>query len=109
MAGTYNDLRNSGLDFAKLLHDQPEEIEEKPEAQGFTRQGSVLSMSSTDEKTLDLPPGVDEQKSTGSVSGYVYSAYFKAGGNCCIVFMVMFLFILAQFAASAGDGFITFW
>ncbi|KAI4464485.1 atp-binding cassette sub-family c [Holotrichia oblita] len=107
--GSYNDLRNSGLDFAKLLHDQPNEVEEKPEALSFARQGSVLSMSSTDEKTLDLPSGVDEQKSVGSVSGYVYKAYFQAGGNCCIVFMVMFLFILAQFAASAGDYFITFW
>lgn len=107
--GTYNDLRNSGLDFARLLEAQPEEIVVKPESQLFTRQGSVVSMSSTDEKTLDLPVGVDEQKSIGSVSGYVYNAYFKAGGNCCIIFMVTFLFVLAQFAASAGDYFITFW
>ncbi|GJQ84115.1 hypothetical protein Trydic_g12088 [Trypoxylus dichotomus] len=107
--GTYNDLKNSGLDFAKLLQDESEDNEEKPETKAVTRQGSISSMSSADEKTLDLPPGVDEQKSIGSVSGYVYNAYLKAGGNCCIIFMVTSLFFLAQFAASAGDYFITFW
>ncbi|KRT78583.1 ABC transporter ATP-binding protein, partial [Oryctes borbonicus] len=107
--GTYADLKNSGLDFARLLEDQPDDIEDKPENKIVTRQGSISSMSSTDEKTLDLPIGVDEQKSIGSVSGYVYNAYLKAGGNCCIIFMVTLLFILAQFAASAGDYFITFW
>lgn len=84
-------------------------MEEKPEPLVFQRHGSIQSMSSTDEKTLDIPLGVDEQKSIGSVSGYVYNAYFKAGGNCCVIFIVTFLFILAQFAASAGDYFITFW
>lgn len=66
-------------------------------------------MSSTEDKTLDVPLGVEEQKSLGSVSGYVYRAYLSAGGNFCVIFVVFFLFIFAQFAASAGDYFITFW
>lgn len=73
------------------------------------RQTSVQSVNSIEDKTVEAPVEVEEQKSSGSVGCYVYSSYFKAGGNCCVVFGVVLLFILTQFLASAGDYFITYW
>lgn len=107
------------MDFAQLLEKSSvEEIKEEAEAKlqytsskpvstKLSRQESVRS--ATSEKTIEEPAAVEEQKSTGTVSGYVYKAYFKAGGNCCVIFNLFFLFMVAQFAASAGDYFITYW
>lgn len=48
-------------------------------------------------------------RSTGNVAGKVYGAYFRAGGNWCIIFIVAMLCILTQLAASGGDFFIARW
>lgn len=110
--GTYNDLKASGLDFAKLLEenqpapDTEEEIQTKVMHQ---RQNSIQSASSLEDKTIEGPKEVEETKSSGSVSAGVYKAYFGAGGHCCVVFIIANLFIWAQVAASAGDYFITYW
>nr|XP_022908005.1 probable multidrug resistance-associated protein lethal(2)03659 [Onthophagus taurus] len=104
--GSYKELQQSGLDFAKLLQDQPEEQKETPK---LDRQSSSLSISSETGAAEVQEVGVEETKSTGSVSGYVYRSYFGAGGNCCFIFILFVLFFLAQFVASAGDYFITFW
>lgn len=58
---------------------------------------------------MDAPVQVEEQKSSGTVGGYVYKAYFKAGGNCCVIYLLFMLFVWAQIAASAGDYFLTYW
>lgn len=105
--GSYRELQDSGLDFAKLLHSQP--VEEEQEKPLLARQGSVLSVTSFEDKTVDGPAEVEEQKSSGTVSSYVYKAYFNAGGNCCLIFTLFSLFFLTQIAASGGDYFITYW
>lgn len=103
-------MKESELDFARLLQEEKEEEEEiKEDLTNNVRHGSFMSTSSKEEKSSDLPVRVEEGKSVGSVSGYVYSTYLKSGGNCCIIFTVLMLFILTQLAASAGDYFITFW
>nr|CAH7729854.1 unnamed protein product [Callosobruchus chinensis] len=58
---------------------------------------------------METPRPVEEQKSTGSVGAYVYKSYFKAGGNCCVIFMFFVLFISSQLIASGSDYFITYW
>lgn len=74
------------------------------------RQTSVQSVvSSIEDKTVEAPAEVEEQKSQGSVGSYVYKSYLKAGGNWCVIFSVFLLFIATQFAASLGDYFITYW
>lgn len=113
LAGTYNDLQESGLDFANLLEKQSEVVDEIEPAEAseqkekIARQASVRSISS--DKTTEAPLQVEEQKSKGTVAGFVYKAYFKAGGNCCVIATLFALFALAQIAASAGDYFITHW
>lgn len=109
--GTYNELQESGLDFAKLLEKETEEEEKAEmdavEQQKMARQMSIQSVSS--ERNSEVPAQVEEQKRKGTVAGFVYRAYFKAGGNCCVITTLFALFILAQTAASAGDYFITYW
>lgn len=84
-----------------------ETSEASEQQQKIARQASVRSISS--DKTIEAPLQVEEQKSKGTVGGYVYKAYFKAGGNFCVITTLFALFALAQIAASAGDYFITHW
>lgn len=83
------------------------EDEASESKQKMDRQASIRSISS--DKTVEAPLQIEEQKSKGTVAGYVYKAYFKAGGNCCVITTLFAFFILAQIAASAGDYFITYW
>jgi len=48
-------------------------------------------------------------RSTGNVSGKVYKGYLRAGGNWCVLFVVIMLCVLTQLAASGGDFFIAEW
>lgn len=91
-----------------MLVEQPVE-EEEPEKPLLDRRMSIKSFASNDDKTLDEPQEVQEQKSSGSVGSYVYMQYFKAGGNVCIVLTLFTLFVLTQLAASGSDYFITYW
>lgn len=54
-------------------------------------------------------PQVAEARTKGKVSGEVYTGYFHAGGNWCIVATVGLLCVLAQLAASGSDFFISRW
>jgi len=48
-------------------------------------------------------------RTVGNVSGEVYTGYFRAGGNWCIIFIITMLCIMTQLAASGGDFFIARW
>lgn len=48
-------------------------------------------------------------RTKGSIGGHIYSSYLKAGGNWCVVFIIVLLCIGAQLAASGGDYFIAMW
>lgn len=50
-----------------------------------------------------------ESRTKGKVSGEVYSGYLRAGGNWCLIFIVVILCVTAQLAASGGDYFISQW
>lgn len=89
-----------------MLGEPQKEKEEESQERELMRHGSSKSIHSHEASEA---PKVEEQKSIGSVGAYVYGAYFKAGGNCCIIFMLFFLFIAAQLFGSAADYFITYW
>lgn len=105
--GTFTQLQESGLDFAKLLGKEvkEEEGEEELSDEELSRQGSIRSIASVEA----APSQVQEQKSSGSIGAYVYKEYFRAGGNCCVIFVLFVLFLSAQLLASASDYFITYW
>lgn len=106
--GSYSELQESGLDFAKLLHSQPVE-EGEQQKPALARQSSIASVASFDDKTTEAPLQVEEQKGSGKISAAVYKSYFSAGGNCCVIMTLFSLFFLTQLAASGGDYFITYW
>lgn len=105
--GSFKELQESGLDFTKILGEPQKEKEEESQERELLRHGSSKSIHS--HEASEAPIEVEEQKSTGSVGAYVYGAYFKAGGSCCVIFMLFFLFLAAQLFGSAADYFITYW
>lgn len=110
--GSYNQLKETGLDFAKLLDEQTQEEEQKPQegSKGLRlRTTSTRSATSVEESDMREPEEMKEQKSVGNVSGAVYKAYLKATGGGCAVFMVVLFFALSQVFASAGDYFVSYW
>ncbi|KAL6254639.1 hypothetical protein P5V15_013946 [Pogonomyrmex californicus] len=115
--GTYDELGSMGVDFGRLLENQPKADEKSsrppsaPASRSNSRTGSITSLSSfmTTDASKQEPDEVAEMRSTGNVSGKVYSGYFRAGGNWCIIFIVAVLCILTQLAASGGDFFIARW
>ncbi|XP_025073873.1 probable multidrug resistance-associated protein lethal(2)03659 [Pogonomyrmex barbatus] len=115
--GTYDELGSMGVDFGQLLENQPKADEKSsrppsaPASRSNSRTGSITSLSSfmTTDASKQEPDEVAEMRSTGNVSGKVYSGYFRAGGNWCIIFIVAVLCILTQLAASGGDFFIARW
>ncbi|KAJ9588188.1 hypothetical protein L9F63_018452, partial [Diploptera punctata] len=111
--GTYNELQESGLDFAKLLDEDSSDDDvddtETPSLRKMLRQLSITSVNSVDEKKQPEPKEIAEMRSVGSVSSEVYRAYLRAGGNCCIIFIMFLLFIMAQAFASGSDYWLTYW
>lgn len=121
--GNYQELQASGVDFAKMLEEQSTAVgpgsvtgsmaADSVEDISLSRQNSLSRHNSVSVHSVAseqmLSGGNEEQKQTGTVSGYVYRQYLAAGGNCFTVSLLLFQFILAQIAASAGDYFLTFW
>lgn len=54
-------------------------------------------------------PGNKEHKESGDIRGKVYSRYIRAGGGYFLGFLIIFLFIIAQFLASSVDYFLAYW
>ncbi|KAG5868529.1 hypothetical protein JTB14_032276 [Gonioctena quinquepunctata] len=103
--GTFRELQASGLDFTKMLGEAASEEEKKEETE-ISRQMSIRSTVSVE---CEAPKEVEEQRGSGSIGSYVYKAYFSAGGNCCVIFVIFVLFFAAQLFASAADYYITYW
>ncbi|KAF6207172.1 hypothetical protein GE061_018411 [Apolygus lucorum] len=112
MAGTFREMKKSGLDFTKLLSigDIDDESNSSNDPSLKTRQSSLQSVTSNLLDGSKGDPAANlEGKMHGAVKGRVYRAYFNAGGPCFAVFLLLFLFIAAQGLASSGDYWITYW
>lgn len=136
--GTYNELANSDLDFAKLL-ERPEadkgsalnltdsisedltiyEEEDIPYMDGvrgyqMLRQRASSSVSSfkksmTSEKDLTDMQEVAEDQAEGGVSGRVWKKYFRAGASVSSLCVLIFVLILSQIVCSGSDYFVNIW
>ncbi|XP_025993846.1 probable multidrug resistance-associated protein lethal(2)03659 [Solenopsis invicta] len=116
--GTYDELGSMGIDFGRLLEsqaDSDEKTSQPPSAsvsRSNSRTASITSLSSFETNgtsTQKEPEEVAETRTAGSISGQVFTDYFRAGGNWCIIFLVALLCILAQLTASGGDYFLSAW
>ena len=124
--GTYESLRDSGLDFAKLLPKGEEPVEDekllqrsvsktsKESRSSYRREESVVSFTSKESETEDLDDFVEkaqpeEKRGEGSIGMTYYKAYFKAAGGYFITMIVIIFFVLAQMCASVSDYFVSYW
>ncbi|KNC31637.1 putative multidrug resistance-associated protein lethal(2)03659 [Lucilia cuprina] len=114
--GSYESLRESGLDFAQMLADpeKDDSMEVKSRSRSgsrmFDRQNSEASINSAADSTMeDGAMQVQETQEEGKIGLDLYKKYFKAGGGF-FMFIVMLVFcILSQALASGGDYFLSYW
>lgn len=117
--GTFDSLRDTGFDFAKLLPPREKTLDgdelkkRMSRSTSKDRHNSVVSSASHEsmviEEEKDEQQVAEEKRSEGGIGLELYIAYIKATGGYTIFFVVLFLFMLAQLAASAGDYFLTYW
>lgn len=114
--GSYDALRETGLDFAKLLADpHKDEKEENSMSRSrsdsrLQRQNSEGSQTSLDaDQTEDNQMQVQEKRSEGSIGWSMYKSYFKAGGGFLLFNLMVLFCVTAQLLASGGDYFLTYW
>ncbi|KAH8413305.1 hypothetical protein KR009_009960 [Drosophila setifemur] len=120
-SGTYEEMLNSGQDFAQLLAESTqnsgeEEAEEK--SQAYSRQSSTQSTASATsleslEKEKDKPKRntgpVQESRSGGKIGMAMYKKYFAAGCGWILFALLVFLCAGTQILASGGDFFLSYW
>lgn len=137
--GTYAELSNSDLDFAKLLQKLEEEEnneqitneqtdiesiyedDEIPYIDGYVpsangspyralkRRTDSVSKSSIGSQELDHDHIEAEEQAEGSVPWRAFSKYFLAGTNCCGLLMLFTVMILSLCVTSGTDYFVNYW
>lgn len=103
--GAYNELINTGLDFARLLKEFASEDLESKHNELQIRQKSVL-----DDFEEEYDQNIEKEKIvSGEVTMQTYWTYLKAGGGKSAIFLATFLYVFCQIAANGGEYFVTFW
>ncbi|XP_050665873.1 probable multidrug resistance-associated protein lethal(2)03659 isoform X2 [Leptidea sinapis] len=114
--GGFDDLNEQGLAIIQLLQDKVREAREDDPMVANQTAASSLSVKRSHwsywslmlEDTIDQKPETEVQ-AMGRVQGSVYKNYFMAETSWPYVFLVLFMFLLAQFFASACDYWISKW
>ncbi|KAJ6635777.1 putative multidrug resistance-associated protein lethal [Pseudolycoriella hygida] len=114
--GTYDSLRETGLDFAKLLAAESKDDQEHDGSlqksrsnTKLNRQSSESSTTSLDEKGNESAMQVEERSAEGAIGMSLYTKYFKAGGGFCFFYIMIVFCLMSQLLASGGDYFVSFW
>jgi len=126
--GTFESLRDTGFDFAKLLPEVEEKSVEEEEQieklqrsmskisndsrQSYKRHDSISSTISSESRDIEMEATKvdrDEKSSEGSISWKYYIAYIKGTGGYIVGIIILIAFVLTQLLASAGDYFLTYW
>lgn len=138
-SGTYAELSNSDLDFAKLLQKLEEEeksddaLDESaslgegsiyedddiPYIDGYVQNGSPyralkkrtdsMSKSSCGSQEFDNDQIEAEEQAVGNVPWRVFSQYFLAGTNWCGLLMILMVMIFSLCVTSGTDYFVNYW
>lgn len=113
--GSYESLRESGLDFAQLLTDPEEEKNDRRNSSTSSRsfrqrQNSDASLNSVADSIYEESPmQVQESQETGSIGLRLYKKYFAAGGGWFVFTTTALSCILSQVLASGGDYYLSYW
>lgn len=138
-SGTYLELTNSDLDFAKLLQKLEEEENEDeaakdsmlsedgsiyedddiPYIDGFVPNGSPyralkrrtdsVSKSSCASQEFEQDQVDAEEQAEGSVPWRAFTKYFLAGTNWCGIFVIIFVMLFSLCVTSGTDYFVNYW
>lgn len=108
--GTFEELQQCGLDFARLLATEGGEKakEEILPAREFLRSNSISSINSFQ----DIHQSFEyrsEETTKGTVTLDVYKSYVTAGTNWFFLLCIGVLFVAAQLTSSFGDVLISRW
>lgn len=107
-SGTFEEIHDSGHEYAKLLvelNQKEESSEEQPVVLDIDR-------SKTDKKELKnpkAPKGNKESKAVGNIAFGVYGIYFQNGGHWCKALWILLMFVGAQSMAGLSDYFVSWW
>ncbi|OCT92610.1 hypothetical protein XELAEV_18015666mg [Xenopus laevis] len=125
--GTFQELLQSGIDFASLLKSEEEEQSQPQESQllksSRNRTFSESSVWSQDSSVQSHKEGAtdhlatepvltaipEESRSEGTVGFKVYKKYFTAGSSYLMFFVVLLLNILSQVAYVLQDWWLSHW
>ncbi|KAL5274290.1 ABCC4 family protein [Megaselia abdita] len=114
--GSYESLRESGLDFANLLADPEEEKQNERRMSSASsrslhqRQNSESSLNSAADSIIeDTPMQVQERQETGAIGLALYKKYFTAGGGWFVIMITVLSCILSQVLASGSDYYLSYW
>ncbi|CAH1995818.1 unnamed protein product [Acanthoscelides obtectus] len=110
--GTYQELSKTQGSFHNVMQESTLPEEEK-ESKKLFRQLSISSAAFN--SMIDIegkkakPLFIAEITSFGKVDLVNYKEYFRAGGNWCIILIMVMFFLGAQCFASGGDFFLSKW
>ncbi|XP_067646383.1 probable multidrug resistance-associated protein lethal(2)03659 [Eurosta solidaginis] len=121
--GTYESMRRSGLDFAKLLMasdvhmdtDAGGDITNKKSmsrqnsAQRKNSTGSLNSVAESVVGETESPMQVEEKRAEGKIKFKLYAKYFKASGGYLLFILSMVFILTGQILASVGDYYLSYW
>ncbi|XP_067646367.1 probable multidrug resistance-associated protein lethal(2)03659 [Eurosta solidaginis] len=115
--GTYELMRRSGLDFAKLLMGPDVQTDagaagDNAKNQIMSRQNSTTSVSSLADSIIgdmESPMQVEENRVEGKIKSKLYTKYFKASGGYTLFIVSMALIIMAQALGTGGDYYLSYW
>ncbi|KAL1513416.1 hypothetical protein ABEB36_002835 [Hypothenemus hampei] len=117
-SGTYDEIQNTGNEFAQLLNDLKDVIDEEDglndeqEMNAEVVPQKRIRRVSTKEiipKDQEEPKIEKEGRGSGKVSWYIYKSYFLSGGNWCKIISLFIVFVSTQGFASLCDYFLTIW
>lgn len=119
MNGSYDELKQSNLDYTKLLQSPMNTIAVHENDSSNKINNSIDQKLSTNIVKLSdkckvnedraNPIEVLEVRSSGSVTYDVYLSYFIAGGKIYKILLFFFACIFTQVLVSSGDLWITYW
>ncbi|XP_063239626.1 probable multidrug resistance-associated protein lethal(2)03659 [Bacillus rossius redtenbacheri] len=117
--GTFSELQQSGLDFAKLLGDgRPAPADDDEDAARIVavvrRKKETSIGSSTSSLGLaftekEAPERAREMQTQGKIRLATYGSYLFASRSCCLVSVVFAANLVAQLLTSGSDYWFSFW
>lgn len=111
--GTLENLQNLGLDFAKLLPHQENEVDDEKNLDSASEGESEIPLtkehpSEKVDKNVQQSKN-EEKRAEGSINLSYYKAYYTAAGGFYKTLIVLTLFTFSQLFTSFGDYFVSYW